>query len=273
MTHLFFLVSLWSISVSYAGEEILSSLKSKNFECQTKTIDGCSYSECLGKLPSYPRPVLVSVPASAKSLRVHFHGHILGIFPEYETSLSSMVSAFGIQSGLCKSSEVTVFPASVGKCATYDKNLVDSPSIENFVSEVHSALGQTLPLRHVSGHSGGGRTVSRFLKTSLPIEKVSVFDGTYSENDKSALKAWYKKNQGSLILATVKGMSPERYILELKKELGLLQKPVRTDLNGTAFDVYAESRLIHLNRPVAKSGDLKAHYEVLSQTWSFPPRK
>ena len=283
MTHLFLLfMTLWSISISFAqdgisaslscmktAQDIEQSLKIAHFNCTTKTINDCTYKECLGTLPSYPKPVLVAIPLLTEGLRLHFHGHKLGKFPEYEKNLSSMVTSFGLNAELCKSREVTVFPESDGNCATFDQKLKTKEDFELFFKELHMATGNNLkqaPLS-ISAHSGGGRTISRFLDFGFDVNQVSIFDGIYSETQKTSLKNWYKKSDGQLILATVKGMSPETYSQALKKELAIHMTDSKATIQGTSFDVSKSDRLIHYSRAAGQAGSLKAHYDVLSQTW------
>lgn len=278
MTHLFFLLASLSFSLSFAAtpycedisaKEVLTSLRLQSFQCQTKTQGNCSYQECLGSLPSYPKPVLIVVPEKIESLRIHFHGHKLGIYPEYEKNLSSMVKSFGLNASLCEGTEVAIFPESSGKCATYDETLKDKASIETFTKEIHAALGQNLksaPL-HISAHSGGGRVLSRFLNSGIPTAKVKVFDGIYSEGVKNSLRDWYKNNDGKLMLATIKGMDPDKFTTQLKQEIGEKFINSKSTIKGTAFDVSNGPRLIHYSRYAGDVGSTKAHYDVVTQTW------
>lgn len=280
MTHLFLvLVTLWTIPVGF-GQEILgcdetisvkveNSLKLAGFKCDTKTSENCSYSECTGTVPNYPKPILIAIPKDASQFRLHFHGHKLGVYPEYEKNLTSMVKSFGLNSELCENEQITVFPESDGKCATYDQVLKDKASFETFFSDIHTATGnnlKSLPF-HLSAHSGGGRAVSRLLNAGFPVDQVTVFDGTYSEDQKKSLKDWYLKGEGKLILSTVKGMSPETYAGQLKKELGLTMKSSKSTIKGTDFDLHQSDRLIHYSRAAGPEGSTKAHYDVLTQTW------
>lgn len=281
MTHLFLLLSFLSVSVGFAAElicedishkEVLTSLRLQSFHCQTKTQDDCSYQECLGTLPLYPKPVLIIVPIKIESLRLHFHGHKLGKYPEYEKDLPSMVKSFGLNSSLCLGTELAVFPESSGNCSTYDQILKDKTSIETFSKNLHAALGQNLktaPL-HISAHSGGGRALSRFLTSGISTSKVSVFDGIYSEEVKNSLRDWYKATDGKLMLATVKGMSPETYTAKLKFEIGEKYLNSKSNIKGTTFDVFSGPRVIHYSRYAGDVGATKAHYDVLSQTWPNP---
>jgi hypothetical protein len=282
MTHLFLLLSFLSVSVGFAAEpicedisskEVLTSLRLQSFQCQTKTQGDCSYQECLGTLPSYPKPVLIIVPSKIESLRLHFHGHKLGKYPEYEKDLPSMVKSFGLTSSLCSGTELAVFPESSGNCTTYDTVLKDKSSIETFSKDLHAALGQNLksaPI-HISAHSGGGRVLSRFLTSGITTSKVSVFDGIYSENVKNSLRDWYKATDGSLMLATIKGMSPEAYTAQLKIEVGEKYVNSKSIIKGTAFDISKGSRIIHYSRYAGTVGATKAHYDVVTQIWPMLP--
>lgn len=272
MTHLF-LFFIWSVSLSFASSEILTSLQAQNFLCQSMNVANCTYQECLGTLPNYPKPVLIVVPKKIAALRLHFHGHKLGKFPAYEKNLSSMVKAFGLNDNLCTDSEVVVFPESSGNCTTYDESLKDQATIETFIKDLHSATSQNLksaPL-HISAHSGGGRVLSRFLSSGTTTAKVSVFDGIYSEEVKKILSNWYQTSDGNLMLATVKGMSPDTYSTKLKKEISVKLETSAISINGTKFDVSKGKRFIHFSRSAGEVSSLKAHYDVLTQTWPYSP--
>ncbi|MBA2404696.1 MAG: hypothetical protein H0V66_07985 [Bdellovibrionales bacterium] len=278
MTHLFFLLTFWSVSLSLlAATEseissplIVASLKLQGFQCHNKLVDGCSYQECLGSLPGYPQPVLMLVPKKVAALRLHFHGHKLGKFPEYEKNLTSMLQAFKLNQSLCQASELAVFPESSGNCTTYDETLRDKPALENFLTELHSALGQNLkraPL-NLSAHSGGGRVLSRFLASQIPVASVSVFDGIYSESVKNILSQWYKTSEGKLVLATVKGMDPYKFTIRLKQEIGETLSSAPATFQGTSYEVSRGLRMIHFCRAAGDVGALQAHYDVMTQTWS-----
>jgi hypothetical protein len=280
MTHLFFFIIIWSIvPVSFAhstlicDEDISSqlerSLKLASFQCESVTTGSCRYTECHGKLPNYPKPILVAIPNNAFEFRLHFHGHKLGIFPEYEKNLSSMVKAFGLNQKLCEGKEVSVFPESDGKCATYDQVLNNKAAFEIFFNDIHSATGEhlkNLPF-HLSAHSGGGRALARLLQSDIPVDQVTLFDGIYSENQKRSLKDWYQKSAGKLTLATVKGMSPQTYSGQLTKELGLKSDISQTTFQGKTFDVFKSHRLIHFSREAGLEGKTQAHYNILQETW------
>lgn len=259
----------WPLACMNASREVEKSLVLSSFKCVQKSVDNCIYKECTGTLPSYPKPVLVVIPLMAESMRLHFHGHKLGTYPQYEKNMSSMVKAFGIAGELCKSSEVAIFPESDGKCSTYDTKLVTKANFELLFSELHNVTGghlKSLPF-NVSAHSGGGRTVSRLLDAGFNVENVTIFDGTYSEANKNSLKKWFQKGDGKLTLATVKGMSPDSYANAIKKELGLKMTQSKSTIQGTSFDVSKSDRLIHYSRSAGAVGSLKAHYDVLTQTW------
>jgi hypothetical protein len=281
MTRLFFvLLKLWTVSISFAlanpgnceenlSGKVLKSLKISGFNCEEKSLGNCSYHECTGTLPNYPRPVLFSIPSEAAEFRLHFHGHKLGVYPEYEKSLSSMIKSFSLNSELCRSKQITAFPDSLGKCKTYDEVLKDKAGLEVFFNDLNVVSGQhlkTLPF-HISAHSGGGRTVARILNAQFPVAQVSIFDGIYSDVQKRSLIDWYQKAEGKLVLASVKGMSPESYTTQLKKDLGLIIKSSKVKVKGTDFDLHESDRFIHYSRPAGPEGSTKAHYDVLTQTW------
>lgn len=180
-----------------------------------------------------------------------------------------MISQFKLNSELCKSSDVTIFPESDGNCSTYDQTLNTKKDFTNFLNELHSATGSYLkgaPLS-VSAHSGGGRTITRMLDAGLTINQVTIFDGIYSEGQKNSLKNWFIKGGGKLFISTVRGMSPENYTQLLKEELGIKMAQTRSTLGGTIFDVFSSEHLTHYSRSTGEVSSLKAHYDVLTQTW------
>lgn len=280
MTQFIFGLLFWTVLVSLpllkvcaesSQEEILKSLKLNGFECTSKVVDSCSYQECLGKIGSYPRPILITVPNSINSLRLHFHGHHLGL-PQtlpYETSLPSMVNAFGLQKHLCLSKELAVFPQSLGKNLTYKEFFKDGASYTQFINDLHLGLNQSLkdsPLI-LSGHSGGGKYVAGALSAGLIVSKVAIFDGIYSTATKEALKKWVTLSQAELTLATVKGMDPEKFSNELRRELFTKFTSTKSSINGTSYDVHSSSNVTHYSRLAGLVGGTKAHFDVLSEIW------
>jgi hypothetical protein len=281
MTRLFFfLLKFWTISVPFSmaseaiceenlSQKVEKSLKFSGFKCEQVNLASCTYSECTGTLPNYPRPILISIPNEASEFRMHFHGHKLGVFPEYEKNLSSMVKSFRLNSELCENKQITAFPESDGNCTTYDKVLKDKTSIETFFNDLNVVTNQhlkSLPF-HISAHSGGGRIVTRILDAQFSVAQVSIFDGVYSDTQKRILQDWYNKGEGKLILSTVKGMSPEKYTSQLKKDLGLNIKSSKATIQGTQFFLDESDRFIHYSRSAGSEGATKAHYDILSQTW------
>jgi hypothetical protein len=281
MTRLFFyLLKLWTISVPFAlaqeaicdeniSQKVEKSLKLAGLKCEQIDLPSCSYSQCTGTLPNYPKQILITIPPEASEFRLHFHGHKLGVFADYEKNLTSMIKSFGLNADLCQTKQITAFPESDGNCSTYDKVLKDKDSFERFFSELNTATGQhlkSLPF-HISAHSGGGRTVSRILEAQFSVAQVSIFDGIYSENQKRILQDWYNKGEGKLILSTVKGMSPEKYTSQFKKDLRLVIKSSKATLKGSNFDVDESDRFIHFSRAAGPEGSTKAHYDVLTETW------
>jgi hypothetical protein len=285
MTHLFLLFFL-TISVSQAvcdentAEEVIKSAKLHGFTCTKQKLEFCSYTECKSKEPekdkprdpvfgTYPMPALITIPESVNSLRVHFHGHILGsaVSSQYEGNLSEMNKAYGIQNSLCTNSEVTVFPQSTGKNQTYKDFFKDNNAYTNFLKEIHNTLGNHLkdsPL-HLSGHSGGGKYVAGALNAGIATSKVSIFDGIYSTETKNSLKNWYNKGEGKLTIATVTGgdYSPAYFTKILRNELGDNFTSSKSTIKGTIYDVKKSDRFIHYNRDYSAS----AHFKTVTEIW------
>jgi hypothetical protein len=276
MTRLFLFFFILSTSLSFAAslvcedvssEEVLTAVKLHGFSCTKQILADCAYNECTGKLGSYPKPVLITIPQTINSLRLHFHGHILGLAQTkpYEGNLRSMVKAFGIQKSLCENSEVTIIPQSTGANSTYKEFFKDKNSYTQFFADVQSTLGNHLkgnPL-HLSGHSGGGKYVAAALNAEIKTAKVSIFDGIYSASTKDSLRAWYQKGEGKLTLATVKGMDPEKFANELRREMGVKFESNKSTIQGTNYDVHKNGNFIHYSRGYSNT----AHFNSVSEIW------
>jgi hypothetical protein len=280
MTQFIFSLFFWTVLVSLANTqvcaessslEVLKSLKLNGLKCATKVTEDCSYQECLGQIGSYPRPILIVVPSSINSLRIHFHGHHLGL-PQtlpYETSLTSMLNAFGLPKHLCLGDELTIFPQSLGKNITYKEFFKDDSSYTQFLNDLHQVLNQSLkdsPL-NLSGHSGGGKYVAGALSAGLKVSIVTIFDGIYSAVTKEALKSWINLSEGKLTLATVKGMDPENFSNQIRKELMTKFTSTKSSINDTPYDVHSSLRVTHYSRFAGQVGGTKAHFDVLSEVW------
>ena len=238
------------------------------FDCETKTKDSCQYQQCLGKISSYSRPVLILIPQQVSVLRLHFHGHKLNKFPEYDSSLTSMIDAFDLRSPICDQKEMVVFPESSGNCKDYDEQLKVKADFDSFLQHLDSAMnGQTnsLPL-HVSAHSGGGRTIGRMLTQGMKVHEVTIFDGIYSIELKNRLLSWFQKSSGRLNLYSIKGLSPHNYVSSMMTDLNLELKKDEIILKNKKFKKLTGQRILILNREY--EGDaLKAHYDIVSETW------
>lgn len=250
-----------------SSEEVLASVKLHGFSCTKQILTGCAYNECTGKLGSYPKPVLITIPQTIDALRLHFHGHILGLArtKPYEGNLPSMVKAFAIQKSLCENSEVTIIPQSSGANATYKEFFKDKNSYTQFFAEAQIPLGNHLkdsPV-HLSAHSGGGKYVAAALNAEIKTTKVTIFDGIYSASTKESLRVWYQKGQGNLTLATVKGMDPEKFANELRSEMGVKFESNKSTIQGTNYDVHKNGNFVHYSRGYSDM----AHFDSVSEIW------
>ena len=272
MTHLYFIMLL-SISISFAvcnentSAEVIKSVKLNGFICTKQILLGCSYTECSGNLGTYPKPVLITIPERVDSLRLHFHGHILGTptSKPYEGNLSSMTKAFGIQKSLCETSEVTVFPQSTGANTTYKGFFTSDNSYTQFFGDIQSILGNNLkdsPL-HLSGHSGGGKFVAGALNAGIKTAKVSIFDGIYGSTTKDSLKAWYDQGNGKLIIGAVKDGAPDNYATQLRNEVGARFTSTKSTIKGTIYDVRKSDRFTHYTRAYSNT----AHFNTVTEIW------
>jgi hypothetical protein len=275
-----FLISLFCQAIgselceSVGSEKLTNALQLSAMKCQTKLEKGCQYQECLGKVAGYSKNVLVILPKTVSSLRVHFHGHKLYKYLEYDKNLTSMVKAYGIAPDICLSQEAVIFPESSGKCEDFDRELKTPSQISGFLTGLHTATGNLLkanPL-HLSAHSGGGRTVGRMLDAGIKTTEVTIFDGIYSQAQNKQLIDWYQKTQGQLNLYSVRGMSPHNYASALVKQLKLSPKSSETIIKNVPYQQIEAERLVILNRDNNGEEALKAHYSILSQTWGYQSR-
>ena len=180
-----------------------------------------------------------------------------------------MIQAFGIAGAICKNQEAVIFPESSGKCTDFDRELATQGQIESFLVGLHTATGNHLkahPL-HLSAHSGGGRTIGRMLDAGIKTAEVTIFDGIYSEGQKKQVKDWYQKAQGQLNLFSVRGMSPHNFVTALVKELQLKPKIDEIKISNVPYQTSRADRLLILNRGSNGEAALKAHYNILNQTW------
>ncbi len=251
----------------FADDKIVSSLEANDFKCNNLKSDHCSYTECRGRIPSYPLEILISVPQEVNGVKIHFHGHILNKFPQYERDLSEMVKSFNLNRSLCVSKNIVVFPRSEGNCKTYDLYLKDNQAILKFFFDIENALGLHFQNLSLSAHSGGGRTVARFLKSNLSISEVSIYDGIYSENDKDIIQDWFFKTKGSLKLSSVKGMTPEKMSLAIAKKISPEGSIRKTKIGEVTFEKQEAEKFQFLNRTSHNEDILKSHYKILEETW------
>ena len=251
----------------YADDKIVSSLEANDFKCNNVKSDNCSYTECRGRVASYPLEMLISVPAEIKGVRIHFHGHVLNKFPQYERDLSEMVKSFNLNKSLCVSRNIVVFPKSEGNCKTYDLHLKENQFILNFFSDLENVLGFNVLNLSLSAHSGGGRTVARFLKSSLSISEVSIYDGIYSENDKVILQNWFLTSKGSLKLSSVRGMTPEKMSSAIARKISPESSIRKTKIGDVTFEKLEAERFQFLNRTSQNEDLLTSHYKILEETW------
>lgn len=261
---LLFLILLDS---SFADENIQKSLESRGFKCNSVILDGCQYSECRGRIPSYPLEVMISVPSEVTGLRVHFHGHILNKFPQYERDLSEMVKSFNLNKSLCVSKKMHVFPKSEGNCKTYDLHLKNNESLVSFYTDIEEVSGRTFSNISLSAHSGGGRVLARFLKSGLSISEVSIFDGIYSDKERILIEEWFLNTGGVLNLSTVQGMTPELMVKKIVKKISPEEEMTKTLIEKVSYEMLETPRFYFLNRLKNNEDLLTAHYKVLSETW------
>ena len=253
----------------YADERIVASLQSREFNCKNLIFDDCQYTECRGRLPSYPLEILVSIPKEVNALGVHFHGHLLGKYPEYERDLGHMIRSFHINKGLCVSKKMMIFPRSEGNCQTYDSHLKDKQSLMRFFHDIETATERSFSTLSLSAHSGGGRTVSRILKSDFAVSEVTLYDGIYSENDRETIKNWYQTNNGFLRLSSVSGMTPEKMCKKIVASISPEISVIQTKINNVKFEKLEAERFHYLNRKSDNENLLKAHYKILEETWSI----
>ncbi len=265
-----FVAFLFSFSnFLYADERIVTSLQSREFSCKNLIFDDCQYTECRGRLPSYPLEILISIPKEVTGLGVHFHGHLLGKYPEYERDLGQMIQSFYLNRSLCVSKKMIIFPRSEGNCQTYDSRLKDNQSLLKFFNDIEGATERSFPALSLSAHSGGGRTVSRILNSGLAVSEVTIYDGIYSENDRETIKNWFLTKNGTLRLSSVKGMTPEKLCKKMVASIAPESSVIQTKINNVRYEKYKSEKFQYLNRTSDNENLLRAHYKNLEETWSI----
>lgn len=287
MTHLKLLRFFLSISVGqlflslnlFAGtKEMVDSLRGKGMTCRSISLTGCELQECVGKLSSqdisYSKSILFLIPPRPKAVRLHFHGHHLGLAATrtYESGLSQMIQAFKIENKICLNDEVVIIPESTGKNVTYAEHFNAPQKIlsftHNLINILEASSAEKYPL-HLSGHSGGGKYVGKALEAGIEAKRVTLFDGVYSEKTSDQLIKWYKRTHGSFNLVTVKNNSPYKFSIQLQNKLNIDTVNGNVEMEGTQYDIYHQGKFTHLTRETGQSGSLKAHFEVVSETWNL----
>jgi hypothetical protein len=256
---------------SVTSTPVINALRLQNFTCTPQALNDCSYTQCSGTLAGYSRPVLILLPQNIDTLQLHFRGHKLNVFPEYDQDLPGMVKAFGIQNSICKNKTAVVIPESRGACKDYDLEFTTDKTFQDFVVGIHSATGnnfKNFPLK-ISAHSGGGRVLGRMLSSSVEVDSVSLFDGIYSDKTRNELKVWYQKNKKPLMISTVTSGSPYQYSQKLMQDLGVNALVSSVTIKNTPYQQIKQDKLLFLSREEGQVGALKAHYDLLSQTWNI----
>lgn len=106
---------------------VSNALRLQNFCCRTRTLKDCSHEECLGTIPGYSHPMFFLLPYKIDDFRIHFHGHQLKVFPEYDRGVVSMLAAFS----------TIILPESRSACTDYDYELIGHNSFRNLMEGIH----------------------------------------------------------------------------------------------------------------------------------------
>ena len=265
-----------SICEKVDRSNVIRSLGLNGFKCVTKTVKDCSFSQCEGKIGDYTQPVFITVPQEIDSLGLHFHGWILGTLTSkpYDVPIPEMIKKFDMESSLCQSKQLTVFPSSRGANADYKAYFQNSLKYNRFMDDIHKTLGEGLrnvPL-HLSGHSGGGKYVAGTLNAGINVAGVSVYDGIYSDDTKTTLATWHHKTDGKLTIVTVKGMPPETFVAKkfdgLRAMLRVPETGSNLKINGVNYEVINVKNFTHFSRYSHPVTPDQAHFDVVNDIWS-----
>ncbi len=260
------------------------------FQCETLVLNDCSMQLCEGFIPSYKEKVSVYIPKDFNRLNVHFHGHILGKLPQYESSIHSMVLNFGLVNNMCQGKSINIFPKSTGNCATYDEYYVGAQAFQQFIEQV--AHHADLPLEiakypiTLSAHSGGGRALVRTItdvtkkengNAAERVDRIIFYDGLYNTWQPDVITKWYTSNSGvNLQMVSLSNNTP--HALSNKILLSIPGSSIGVKLttpmiNNKKFQnrQYSTSTktVNHYHREAISENALHDHYTVLSDTWNI----
>lgn len=276
---------------SYASLLSQLSHNGKEFACKDKVIEGCSFTQCsapAGMLKSYPRPMAILIPkgmTEPNSMRVHFHGFSY-FNKKYDKSLDSMIDSFEFGKSTCKNNnEITLIPYSAKNKNTHHHTyLASTKKFDGFIEEFQKMTSdqRKLPVS-LSGHSGGGKVVSKIVSyiehdsesssATARVNKVDIYDGLYSSSWVSNYKSWFQKSKGvELNIHSIKNSSTNghsRSLFNLFGENAQTKKKVNPQSNKEYFERENQwgNNKITLIEEKYRGGD--HHWEMNRDYWSF----
>jgi hypothetical protein len=242
-------------------------------------------------------------PKNIKSARIHFHGWTqspksgLAFNPKYdfdwivaekipnEAQIKKFVESYSIQREVeVDSSRVVLIPLSRGHCDQYEE-LEDISKFDSIIKKLFTEIGlnaNPFLIRHMSAHSGGGKTLSRLLKNadhSLVLSKVSqayLYDAIYHQDTVNELKTWvlnhHEGNLKQLKLFSIAGQSPEKFGKGLFKSIETGEVTQVLSVDGIKLNVKNKitkntDRVILIQ----ESNETKRlnHWSLVSSLWLF----
>ena len=165
-------------------------LQTRGFRCTSeRNGEVCAISSVNNKIFQYSQPVAFFIPSDLiqpQNILLHIHG-FKGVCEASDAGSRDMQREFSFldqmkNAGATQS--VMVFPTSVGKCATFQSELV--PRFSAFTRWTEGLVHPLSSKWILSGHSGAGSVLSRALVSNptfaQKVDSVFLEDATYGMN-------------------------------------------------------------------------------------------
>ncbi len=157
--------------------------------CQQIVEENKNFTHCLAKIPDYPEPVHIYIPAKLNlnkpiNMNIHFHGHNLKGYSHFDKKYGD----YGSYLEKSNINSVLIIPESKGECSTYDQYFKTPLKSAQFIQSAKELFPEKMNINSLtfSGHSGAYRVLNTVLgqsdleeKIKLPIKGVGLFDATY----------------------------------------------------------------------------------------------
>lgn len=185
------------------AKTLRAKLEVENFNCTHNEVADPSKSiTCIGRVNGYSQPVRIYIPfnytkKTKPKINLFFHGHRLKEFDTFETG--------GYDTRLAESgsADLLVIPESIGKGATYDRELWGPAGIKNLITQIENKTDSKGATYKLSAHSGGGRIVNQVLQSKVldeRVENLALFDAIYQ--DMPAVREYLKVSSKNTLQLT-----------------------------------------------------------------------